>query len=145
MADHDRPLNNRGKRDAPRMGRLIAELALHPDIVLSSTAKRARSTAKRVVEAAGFTCPLELLDHFYLAPPDSYIDELRQQSPDCERILVIGHNPGLEQLVATLTDTYESLPTAALVRIDFDIESWAELPGEPKGQLQGVWRPKEMA
>jgi phosphohistidine phosphatase len=145
MADHDRRLNDRGKRDAPRMGKLIAELGLHPDIIVSSSAKRARSTAKRVIEAGGFTCPKQLLEELYLAPANTYIETLRQLGDAGDCVLAIGHNPGLEQLVATLTGDFETLPTAALVQIDFDIDSWAELPCEPKGQLRGVWRPKEMA
>ena len=145
MTDHDRPLNDRGKRDAPRMGLLIVELGLQPDIVVSSTAKRARSTAKRVIEAGGFTCPKQLLEELYLAPADTYIETLRQLGDAGDRVLAIGHNPGLEQLVALLTGSYEALPTAALVQIDFDIDSWSQLADPPSGQLMGIWRPRELA
>jgi len=145
MADHDRPLNDRGKRDAPRMGRLIAEQGLHPDVIVSSTAKRARSTTQRVIEAGGFTCPKHLLEELYLAPPETYMETLRQLDDTGQRVLAIGHNPGLEGLVALLTGGYETLPTAALVQIDFDVDSWSQLATPARGQLVGIWRPKELA
>lgn len=145
LADHDRPLNERGKRDAPRMGKLIADQGLQPDIVLSSDAKRARSTSKRVIEAGKFNCPTQLLEELYLAPPDTYIETLRLLDDSCERVLVVGHNPGLEQLSALLTGGYDTLPTAALVHIEFDVDSWSELGDPPAGRLLGIWRPKELA
>jgi phosphohistidine phosphatase len=145
QADHDRSLNDRGKRDAPRIGRLIADQGLHPDLILSSTAKRARSTAKRVIEGGGFSCSKQLLDEFYLAPPETYIDTLQQLPNEIERVLIIGHNPGLEALVGFLTGEHETLPTAALVQIEFEFDAWDELGDQPNGKQMGIWRPREMA
>lgn len=127
------------------MGRLIAEQGLHPDLVLSSTAKRARSTAKRVIKAGGFECPKHLLDELYLAPPATYLQTLRQLDDVTQRVLVIGHNPGMEELVAMLTGGSESLPTAALVHINFDVDSWSQLGDARSGQLVGVCRPRDLA
>ena len=110
MADHDRPLNARGKRDAPRMGRLIAEQGLHPDIIVSSTAKRARSTAKRVIEAGGLTCPKCLLDELYLAAPETYINTLRQLDDTSQRVLAVGHN-SLEVWRPAVHAVYNPPPT----------------------------------
>lgn len=145
MDDHDRPLNARGKRDAPRIGQLLADQGLHPDLVLSSTAKRARSTAKRVMEGGGFACPKQLLDEFYLAPPETYVDTLQQLPDDIERVLVIGHNPGLEALTGHLTGNHESLPTAALVHVEFDIDAWSDLVDQPQGTQRGIWRPRDLS
>ena len=144
LSDHDRPLNDRGKRDAPRMGKLLADHHLHPDLILSSTAKRARSTAKRAIKGGDLTCPLELVDDFYLAPPETYVSELRQQPDSHNRILVIGHNPGLEELVELLTGDGGPLPTAALVQVEFDVDSWSQLAEHPQGHLRGKWLPREL-
>ncbi|MBI2479301.1 MAG: histidine phosphatase family protein [Planctomycetia bacterium] len=143
VTDHDRPLNSRGKQDAPHIGRLLREQGLQPDLILSSTAKRARSTAKRVVAGGEFACTPQLLDRLYLAPAETYIELLRQQPDEYERILVIGHNPGLEELVWSTTGTSLALPTAALVQIAFEIDSWIELP--QRGKLIACWEPRELS
>ncbi len=145
MTDHDRPLNARGKQDAPRIGQLICDQGLVPDLILCSTAKRARSTAKRVVAGGDFSCTPQLLDEFYLAPADTYVEVLRQQASDHERILVIGHNPGLEELVLVLTGTSLSLPTAALVQVEFDIDTWFELPSDGNAKLVAHWEPRDLS
>ena len=72
VADHDRPLNGRGKRDAPRMGRLLRDENLVPDLIISSTAKRARKTAKLVAEASGYEGEIRLAETLYLAGPEAY-------------------------------------------------------------------------
>ena len=79
LPDHDRPLNDRGKRDAPRMGRLISDQQLRPTLVLSSTAKRARKTATKVVRSSEQLAEIQLCPEFYLADPDTYIGVLRAQ------------------------------------------------------------------
>ena len=145
MTDHARPLNARGKHDAPRIGHLLRDQGLQPDLILSSTAKRARSTAKRVVEGGELICSPQLLDELYMASADTYIDVLRQQPTVYERILVIGHNPGLEELVLVLTGTSLALPTCALVQIEFEIDTWFEMPNNGVGQLVAHWQPRELA
>lgn len=145
MTDHNRPLNARGKQDAPRIGQLLVEQGLQPDLILCSTAKRARSTAQRVLEGGDLGCSLQLLDELYLAPADTYVEVLRQQATEHQRILVIGHNPGLEDLVVTLTGTRLTLPTAALVQVEFDIDTWFEMPKQGRGRLAANWVPRELA
>jgi len=145
MSDHDRPLNDRGKEDAPRIGRLLRDQGLEPDLILSSTAKRARSTAKRVVEGGELACSLQLLDELYLASADTYIEVLRRQPAAYERVLVVGHNPGLEELVLLLTGTSLALPTGALVQVEFEIDTWSELPNNGIGKLVAHWEPLGLA
>lgn len=145
MTDHDRPLNTRGKHDAPRIGQLLSDQGLQPDLILSSTAKRARSTAKRVVEGGRWSCSPQLLDELYLASADTYIEVLRQQPDAYERILVVGHNPGLEDLVLQLTATNLTLPTAALVQVEFEIDTWFEMPNHGRGKLVAHWEPRGLA
>ena len=144
MMDHDRPLNARGKQDAPHIGQLLREQRLLPDLILSSTAKRARSTAKRVVSGGELHCTPQLLEQLYLAPAETYIEVLRKQPSEFNLILVIGHNPGLEELVLSTTGTSLALRTAALVQVEFEIDTWFELPARGQGKLVAHWEPREL-
>lgn len=142
--DHDRPLKKRGKRDAPRIGRLLAREGLVPDRILSSTAERARATAEAVAEACGFGGSLELSRVLYLAGPDDIVDVVRALPDDGGIVLVVGHNPGLEMLVEALTRRPETLPTAALARIALPIRSWSRLATRTRGELVDLWRPRKL-
>src|SRR4029450_11617432 len=77
LDDHERPLNKRGRRDAPRMGELVREYGLIPDIVISSDAVRARLTAEAVAEAARYTGEIMLDQHLYMASPADILSLLR--------------------------------------------------------------------
>lgn len=143
MADHDRPLNKRGKRDAPRVGQMLRESGRVPDAIYCSTAMRARRTAELVAEAAGFTGELELHGALYLATPERVVDVLALAPDQHPCVLAVGHNPGLEQLVAVLTGENTSLPTAALVEIQLDIDRWSDLRPVRCGTVHEIWRPKE--
>ena len=142
LADHDRPLNKRGKRDAPRMGEFVREQGLAPDRIISSTAKRARNTAKAVAKACCCEDKVELTSEFYHATPGVYLAVLQNVPDDDSRVMVVGHNPGMEALVAHLTGSRETMPTAALAHVVLPIEKWAELDYEVQGELLGLWRPK---
>ncbi|MCZ6676151.1 MAG: histidine phosphatase family protein [Candidatus Poribacteria bacterium] len=144
LADHDRPLNKRGKRDAPRMGQLLREQGLVPDQIISSTAKRARQTAKRVAKASGYTGKITLTRAFYHASPEAYFAVLSDLPDDYQRVMVVGHNPGMEELVARLTRRPEIMTTAALAHVSLPIEHWYEVHDRVKGGLIHIWRPKEL-
>ena len=98
FSDHARPLNNRGKKAAPRMGQVLYEEDLVPDVILSSTAQRARDTADLVAEASGFEGEVVYLDDFYHAWPSDYLDALRNLSSEINSAIIVGHNPGMEML-----------------------------------------------
>src|SRR5262245_41235394 len=102
IGDHDRPLNPRGLKTAPLMGSLIKSNKLVPDVILSSTALRAVETAKLVAKSAGFKKAVPAVAGFYPGDPVSYIETLKTQT-SAQSIMVIGHNPGLEELVYVLT------------------------------------------
>ena len=144
LSDYDRPLNKRGKRDAPRMGDFLRQQELVPDLIISSTAKRAKKTAKLFAKAVGYKEKISLENVFYHAKPETYITVLREISHDYERIMVIGHNPGLETLVTILTGSMELMPTAAIAHVLLPIDQWDQLTGEMEGKLQNLWRPKEI-
>ena len=144
LDDHDRPLNKRGKGDAPRMGRLILDEGMVPERIISSTAARAHSTAILVANACGYAADPLVTPRLYLAGPDEYLDLLSELKDGIGSALVVGHNPGMEELVEELTGAAEQMPTAALARIALDLESWTEIVGPVRGELLGLWRPKEL-
>jgi phosphohistidine phosphatase len=144
LDDHERPLNARGLRDAPRMGRLMAREGCLPDLVVSSTAVRARTTARIALAAADCEAPLTLSEDLYLADPSVYVRSLEAADDGLNRIMVVGHNPGLEDLIGRLTGRNERMPTAALAILRVPFESWAEIECPPGCKLLHVWRPKEL-
>jgi len=142
LSDQARPLNKRGQRDAPRMGRLLREKGLVPDCILSSTAMRARQTAEAVAEAVGFEGDICFRDELYGAEPEDYVRALGAVSDSCSSALVIGHNPGLEQLLGAITGQMEAIPTAAIARLRLPIEKWSDLGLDATAELVQVWRPE---
>lgn len=144
LADQDRPLNKRGKRDAPRMGQLVEQEDLVPDLIITSTAKRARVTAELVAENSGYEGEIQLERSFYMGYPEAYLEVLRQLPDEIQTVMVVGHNPGLEELLEELVMEPERLPTAALARVDLPIQSWQELDDEVVGELVSLWRPREL-
>ena len=146
LDDHERPLNTRGRRDAPRMGELVFEHRLAPDVILSSDAVRARLTAEAVAQAARYTGDILLDRRLYLASSRDILAVLRTvRETTAGTIMIVGHNPGMEELVAQLTGEQQDLPTAALAQIGLLIDRWRDLTMSTRGPLVGLWRPKELA
>ena len=145
VADHDRPLNKRGKKTAPQMGRLLSTEGLVPDLILSSTAVRARETAEAVAKASSYKSPIELLDSLYLATAGKLLSEASSHAPDSVgRLLLVGHNPGMEDLVEILSGKRETFPTAALAVFEVGIDLWGALELGVETKLLKVYRPKEL-
>jgi len=142
--DHARPLSKRGQRDGPRMGELVREYGLIPDVVISSDAVRARQTAEAVAESARYEGDILLDQNLYMAGPADILSRLRTVRKDIETLMIVGHNPGLEELVERLTGKAQDLPTAALVQIVLPIDQWRDLKLSTRGTLMGHWRPKEL-
>jgi phosphohistidine phosphatase len=144
VADFDRPLNERGEQAAPFMGAFMREKNFIPDLILSSPAQRARETARLVKEAGKFDAAILFEPQIYEASLGDLIEIIGQTENNSERLLLVGHNPGLENLVRILTGKAESFPTAALAHILLKIENWSEIqPG--KGELENLFKPKELA
>ena len=144
LSDHDRPLNDRGRRDAPRMARLLEEYDLIPDLIITSSAERALTTAELVALNCGYENALLVTRDLYHGAPEDYIEALREQGGEARKILVVGHNPGVEELVDWLTDESERMPTAALAHVTLPITAWHEMTLDVTGDLQNLWRPKEL-
>ncbi len=143
LNDHDRPLNKRGKREAPKVGQYIKENNLIPDLILCSTARRARDTAQAVADESGYNGDIEQLSDLYLSDTACYLDVLQRLPDNVNRVLVVGHNPDLDELLTLLTDVSEHMNTAALAQIDLPISCWAELNEATDGRLQKLWVPRD--
>ena len=142
LDDHERPLNQRGRRDAPRMGALVREDGLIPDVVLSSDAVRARLTAEAVAETARYAGEILLDPRLYLASPADILSLLPTVRENAGTVMIVGHNPGLEKLVEHLTGEPQDMPTAALAQIGLPIDQWRDLKLSTRGTLVGFWRPE---
>ena len=122
LDDHDRPLNERGVRDAPRMARDLAASGFRPDRILASTALRARTTAADF--GAQFGVDIELDPHLYGAPAESLLGAA--QSAGVPRVLVVAHDPGMSVLAARLSDdAIAHMPTCAVATFTWDGEDWS--------------------
>jgi phosphohistidine phosphatase len=152
MADFDRPLTGRGRRDAPRMGEWMKEAGLKPDLVLCSDARRARETWAGLAETLRCAAPVLFERGLYMASARALCRRLQRLPGTIGSVLVIGHNPGLEEAAEALADgageALERLrrkyPTAALARLEFDLSDWARLePGT--GRLSHFTTPGELS
>lgn len=133
-SDFDRPLNKRGLKAAPDMGSVLAQFPVPPELILTSSALRARETSQRVQEALG-SVPLQDNPDLYLAPASELIVQLQKTPEPLNALLLVGHNPGLEQLVEVLCfgQSFGALPlrTAGLVHLELTVERWENLgPGQ---------------
>lgn len=142
LSDFERPLNERGLRTAPFMGKLIVERGLSPAAIISSPAKRARQTAELVVNEIGVETNLSFDDRIYEASPNALRIVVSETISDLTSVMIVGHNPGIEGFIRHLTGKIESMPTAALAVIDLNIESWKEI-NHDTGSLITIIRPKE--
>ena len=144
LSDYNRPLNARGKRDAPRMGTHLREQRLIPDRILTSSAKRARKTASKVAKACGYTGKVKKLDAFYDTFAGVYFETLQALPDKYQCVMVVGHNPTMEQLVGHLTGQARQMPTTALAHIELPIQHWETLNLDTIGTLVNLWTPKTL-
>ncbi len=144
LDDHDRPLNKRGKRDAPRMGQLLREEQLLPDLIVCSSAKRTWRTAELVAEAAGYRGETRITGEAYEASVPKLLALIQSFPDSAQRVLLIGHNPGLEELLEQLTGEYHPLSTAALAQLHIPREGWCEINSDTRADLQHLWQPREL-
>src|SRR5215207_4705324 len=141
--DFERPLNERGLKAAPLMGRLLLKRKLRPDLVLSSPAERARQTAALLMEAARLASPLRFDERIYEATAARLVEVVSQVEEEVASALVVGHNPGMEELIQHLTGETRRMPTAALARITLNLDKWAKLR-EGAGRLEELVKPKDL-
>lgn len=144
LSDYQRPLNQRGLSDAPRMGRLLRRQELVPDLIIASAAVRAATTAELVAEAMGYEGQIRVEEDLYLAEPERYLALLGKLADTYGRVMAVGHNPGMEEMIELLSGHWERMPTAAIAHMQLPILSWAKLTTDVRGALMNVWWPKEV-
>ena len=129
MADIDRPLNKRGKRDAPFMGAMCRSKGYIPDILISSNANRAQTTAKVFCREFDFDAgKLTLEDSLYHAPEDTYLEVCFGLGEDVNSVMLFGHNPGITYLANSVSDEYiDNVPTCGVLVIDASVDKWNKL------------------
>ena len=142
LSDFERPLNDRGEKAAPFMGRLAAERELLPAQIISSPARRAASTAELFKNAAGMSAEIRFDDRIYEASPQALYQVTSDLVDDPASAMIVGHNPGIEGFIRALTGKTERMPTAALAVVNLAIENWSEI-SNGCGTLVQVIRPKE--
>ena len=138
-SDHERPLNQRGARSARLMGRVLAADAQEPDLVITSTAVRARSTAVLAEEAGQWQSDVVLEPNLYGTGVDAAV-QVASAAPDVDRLMLVGHQPTWSSLISALTGDRVEMKTATVAIIDFAIEEWARFPSA-RGEVVGTYQP----
>jgi phosphohistidine phosphatase len=128
IPDFDRPLNRRGKEEAPEMGRRLTARGVKPDAVVTSPAKRARSTARKIARELGYDLDAIREDEaVYDASLATLKDLVRGFDDRWEHVLLVGHNPGFAELADCLSGgAVRDLPTCAVVSLSFSSDTWQE-------------------
>jgi phosphohistidine phosphatase len=144
--DRARNLTQRGRRDAATMGAYVADALGRPDAIVASDAARARETAEAVAAATGFESSLTIAPAIYAADLDTLVAVVRDLPDAADSVVLVGHNPGFEELTAALAGVDEDeirLPTAGLARLAFDVDAWSAVrPGG--GRLEGIATPRSL-
>lgn len=148
--DFDRPLNKRGRRAAQTIGREMRSLGLEFDQVIASPAVRVIETLDDVALGYGRSFKPSFDKRIYLASPDLLLDVIRAADEGAERLLIVGHNPGLEKLALLLTkgeglraEIAIKYPTATLAEIELPVENWSDV-GEGSGRISRFIRPRDL-
>lgn len=129
LSDHERPLNNRGLRDAPVMGARLAQWGPPVDRVITSSASRALATAEMVTSEMGLPWDeIQVEDALYHATEEEILELIQEQDEYIDGMMLFGHNPGLTYLVNELSDLdLDNLPTCGVVILQFDVETWTQI------------------
>ena len=126
QSDFDRPLNDRGKKDAPEMAQRLKEKGLKIDLFVSSPAKRAHKTAKYFAEAfKSDKADIVLIDRLYEAPMDAFYDVISGLNHKYDTVALFAHNPGITAFVNTLSDVHtDNMPTCGMFAVQADTNDW---------------------
>ena len=128
LSDFDRPLNPRGKRDAPRIGQFLRDSQVCPDLMLSSPAIRALTTAEVIAEQIQYNKGIVTNSRIYHASSNTLLQVLNEQSEESISVMMFGHNPGFTDFANRLTEEHiHNIPTAGICHIKFKCKRWSEI------------------
>ncbi|MGE4430237.1 MAG: histidine phosphatase family protein [Sphingobium sp.] len=152
--DFDRPLNKRGRKAAVTMGRKANELGLRADRLIASPAARVTQTLDSFFEGLGRTIEPQWDQRLYLASSSTLLDIIHETANAVDHLMLVGHNPGLEDLIldlvaddgtSPLRDIVEvKFPTACLAQMSWDGEDWAQLGPDAAVRLDRLIRPRDV-
>ena len=143
LNDFDRPLNKRGKKDAPIMGNYLSENNAIPDIIISSPAMRAKLTVSNICETIGYDNEIIWNNDFYPGDVETILDYIPEIPDKYNSAMIVGHNPVMEELVCLLSKEDITFPTCATAVFDIDISSWKGFC-DKKTRLRLFTVPKEI-
>jgi phosphohistidine phosphatase len=134
ISDHDRPLDELGEADALRMGKLMKDKDMIPSLIISSSALRAKSIAELVAKGWGYQADIVLNQSLYEAKPKDYLSILETLSDIFNSVLIVGHNPTVEDTLQMLTDSSDvkGISSCTLVHFSLLIEKWSDLSNNNK-------------
>jgi phosphohistidine phosphatase len=141
LADFDRPLSGRGRKASEGVGSFLKDKEISFDLVVSSPAVRARQTIELVLRAAKMRPELRFDERIYEATAARLLEIVSQLENEQKAVMLVGHNPGMQELLMLLTGQSEEYPTAALTKIGFKNLKWSEV-GSKKGNLEWIVTPK---
>ena len=144
LSDHQRPLNHRGKRDAPRMATWLAEIDMVPDMILSSSSERTRETVALMTEQWSMEPTTSFSESLYLATPETILSTIRSDACDAIKLVVVAHNPGMAHLVSSLAEEFVEMPTAAVAIFKIPASDWSSLQTSTSMSLLQLMRPKAL-
>jgi phosphohistidine phosphatase len=128
LPDKDRPLDDRGKRDAPKMGKRLAKRDVKPDLILSSPAMRALTTAEIIAKKLDYKLEDILVDdRLYASEADDLLNVIHELGDKLELVMLFGHNPELTELAHRLSSEITHLPTSAVAEFTFATKSWSSI------------------
>lgn len=128
QSDHDRPLAKRGVRAAELIGRFLTAIEQPPDSIVTSSAIRARRTVELAAEAGRWTCPIRVTRNLYDATPEAVLREIAEEASAHQALLIAGHQPTFSEVASLLVGGgYLALVTAALMRVDLEIDRWSDI------------------
>src|ERR1700737_1894767 len=128
LADKDRPLDDRGKRDAPKMGKRLATRGVKPDLILSSLAMRALATAEIIAKKLDYKLKdIVVDDRLYAGGADDLLNVIHELGDKLERVMLFGHNPEFTELAHRLSSEITHMPTCAIAEFTFNAKSWSNI------------------
>lgn len=144
LKDSSRPLNKRGKRDAPMMGKLLKNIGEIPDLMVSSPAKRAYSTAKLIAIETGYQEKFIIINEsLYMADIEDFVCVIENVNTDIKKLMLFSHNYGITNFANFISSSdIEIIPTCGIVKINFDFDSWKKINNE-KGKIEFFEYPKK--
>ena len=143
LRDFDRPLKGRGREAAEQIGKVLGEEKLNAPLVISSPAVRARETTQIVLQSSGLDMEPRFDERIYEADVPALLEVVSSIPDSAGTAMLVGHNPGFENLLSYLTGDDRHMPTCALARIDFDAGSWTDI-AERSGRLGQFVTPKDL-